>query len=720
MPEQLLVQVLPDSTVPALDRLFTYLVPSDIWADIRLGMKVKIPLGHSSQSGWVIAKQGTDNTWDYLSGESFEVSALVEQNLAGEEASLFSAVSFKEIQGIITPLALLTPQIWRLVNRLRAYCLMPRARILHQALPIRQQRIEKAFLTTHKQRPAFSAMPLADGMTGGSQNAFTFYQGADEFFQQLVVKSDHLDEKSRQSGHMNQPPSGQFPLVGWWESLPSTLEDGTHFELDILALQRMFQPVWQAGKAVLVIASNHAQIIALGECLRKLYPQIRIDFYSSKLSDGANYEVFLRAVSGHSQLIISTRKGVYLPVKNLGLVIVWQADSPHFLPARNPRVETSRVAWWRSLAEQTPLLLLSRTLPLWALAFLERGEILHLAPTREAKRQRLARVEFPSDWQIEQAGMSSFSRLPSFISNFIQTQSLLGPLLVQVPRRGDIPVIACQSCFRKFICEQCGANIAAKNGALVCPVCTHEVATFSCPACASTRWRALVVGIERTVEQFSSAFPRVPVLQLDTQNADLVVGAEPKIVVATSGTFRRAEGGYVGAVVLDPEVSLAALRADAQYDTITRWAQVAALVKAGGRVLFPHPLAPELSQPLIRQDYLALARHEWRARSEVQLPPTAWMLAIIGAEADLQLFAAVLSRFLPNELAEVYGPLAMHEAATRFVQKTHAILSPNFILVKASWETFPQVSQALWLSREQFSEEGGKGISFRTDPFELL
>ncbi|HEY4418629.1 MAG TPA: primosome assembly protein PriA, partial [Pseudonocardia sp.] len=281
---------------------------------------------------------------------------------------------------------------------------------------------------------------------------------------------------------------------------------------------------------------------------------------------------------------------------------------------------------------------------------------------------------------------SHAARLPHIA--FEAARSALGsglPVLVQVPRAGYLPWLACGACRETARCRHCagplglvhqgggataggdarptgvgraGPSDAASAGLPHCRWCGRADSAFRCPACGSRRLRAGVVGSGRTAEELGRAFPGTPV-RLSGGGAPVhtEVAARPELVVATPGAEPRAPGGYGAALLLDGWALLSRPDLRVAEETLRRWMAAAALVvphTRGGRVVVMADAAIPVVQALVRWDPAGHAAAEYASRAEVGFPPAMRMAAVEGTAAAV---ADVLAE-LP-EGVEVLGPVEL-------------------------------------------------------------
>ena len=261
------------------------------------------------------------------------------------------------------------------------------------------------------------------------------------------------------------------------------------------------------------------------------------------------------------------------------------------------------------------------------------------------------------------------ARLPSMALRTARAALEAGhPVLVQVPRRGYVPALACARCRTVARCRHCTGPLSLPDrdthGA-VCRWCARAELTLRCVSCGSDAVRAVVVGARRTAEELGRALPGATVITSGGESVLAGVGPKPAVVVATPGAEPVAEGGYGAALLLDSWALLGRQDLRAAEDTLRRWMAAAALVRSradGGSVAVIAESAIPTVQSLIRWDPVGHAESELNARDEVALPPAVHLAVLDGVpEAVTALLEAAE---LPPE-AEPLGPVELPPGARR-------------------------------------------------------
>ncbi|MFE0426114.1 primosome assembly protein PriA, partial [Streptomyces sp. NPDC058953] len=171
-----------------------------------------------------------------------------------------------------------------------------------------------------------------------------------------------------------------------------------------------------------------------------------------------------------------------------------------------------------------------------------------LVADRERVRAAAPLIRTVGDEQLGRDGAARAARLPSLAWETAREGLKHGPVLVQVPRRGYVPRLACERCRTPARCEHCSGPLQApEERALACGWCGREVPGWHCVACGGTRLRARVVGARRTAEELGRTFPAVPVRTSGRDHVLDAVPGRPAHVGSTPGADPRAGRGNTAA-----------------------------------------------------------------------------------------------------------------------------------------------------------------------------
>jgi primosomal protein N' (replication factor Y) (superfamily II helicase) len=378
---------------------------------------------------------------------------------------------------------------------------------------------------------------------------------------------------------------------------------------------------------------------------------------TADLGPAERYRCWLAALRGGVRVVAGTRAAMFAPVRDLGLVVLWDdGDDLHAEP-RAPYPNAREVLALRAHRSGAAALIggFARTAELTQLVTAGWARPLTGSPDGLRRAAPLVRSA-PDEAELARDAAALTARLPSLALRTARGALPAGPVLVQVPRRGYLAAIACSRCRARALCATCGGplQISGSGETPGCRWCGALAADWTCQRCGSSRLRALVTGAARTAEELGRAFPGVPVRTSGGQRVLAAVPAEPALVIATPGAEPVPAEGYAAALLLDGWALLGRPSLRAAEETLRRWLNAAALVRPGGSVVVLAEATLPAVQALVRWDPVGFSERELAERAELGFPPAVRMAAITGPSSAVADF--VCSAGLPAQ-AEILGPV---------------------------------------------------------------
>src|SRR6516165_4792063 len=352
---------------------------------------------------------------------------------------------------------------------------------------------------------------------------------------------------------------------------------------------------------------------------------------TAELGPAERYRRWLAALRGEVLIVAGTRAAMFAPVRDLGLVVLWDdGDDLHAEP-RAPYPNAREVLALRAHRAGAAALIggFARTAELAQLV--AGGWARPLAGSAEALRQAAPRVRAaPDEAELARDAAAMTARLPSLALRTARGGLAQGPVLVQVPRRGYLAAVACARCRAQARCTTCAGplEIGGSHGTPGCRWCGALAADWTCARCGSGQLRALVTGAARTAEELGRAFPGVPVRTSGGQHVLAEIPAEPALVIATPGAEPVAHGGYAAVLLLDGWALLGRPSLRAAEEALRRWMNAAALVRPGSPVVVLAEATLPAAQALIRWDPVTFSERELAERAELGFPPAVRMASV--------------------------------------------------------------------------------------------
>ena len=427
----------------------------------------------------------------------------------------------------------------------------------------------------------------------------------------------------------------------------------------------------RGGRGVVIVVADARDLDRVDRALGVTLGAGRHVALNAALGPAERYRRFLAASRHQVPVVVGTRAAMWAPVADLGLVVIWDdGDDLHAEP-RSPYPHAREVLLTRARLADCAALVAGFARTGEGQLLLATGWAKEIVAARDVLRRRSPLLApTGDDSQLARDPGAVTARLPSLAWQAARLAlQAKTPVLVQVPRRGYLPAVACAECRTPARCPHCSGplGLAGQRAVPICHWCGRASADYACPACGARRLRASVTGAKRTAEELGRAFAGVPVRTSGRDGILDTVPGEAAVVVATPGAEPVAAGGYGAVLLLDTWALLSRSDLRAAEETMRRWLNAAALARAaadGGRVVVvaDGSLAPV--QALLRWDPGWFAERELAERRELGFPPAARMASLTGrAEAIAELLAAAR---LP-ERAEVLGPVPADDDQERML-----------------------------------------------------
>jgi len=629
-----------------------------------------------------------DRPFDYLVPESMSQAAVpgcrVRVRFAGRQVDGFvlDRRAASEHGGTLTPLTrvvsaepVLAPDIARLAELVADRYAGTIADVLRLAVPPRHARAERDVASVPWQ-------PAAQPTSGVGGPSVSGGSAADETRASGASLGDEVAGANPAVG-VGDPGAGLPARTPEWSRYPS----GPAF---IAALRRGGSPraVWAAlpgqehwadaiatavetvlksGRGALVVVPDKWDVARLDSAFAHKLGSGRHVTLTAELGPAERYRRFLAVRNGQVKAVIGTRAAAFAPVADLGLVVCWDdGDDLHEEP-RAPYPHAREVLMLRAHDIDAAALVGGFAVTAEGARLVSSGWAHLIRAEREITRGFAPRVVVggeDSGARADEGDAARAARLPT--SAWLAAKDGLerGPVLVQVPRGGYAPALACARCHTPARCARCSGPLSVTSGHAIaaCGWCAALAADWTCAACGHGRFRALVVGAARTAEELGRAFPSASVVSSTAEARRATVTARPALVVATPGAEPIATGGYTAALLLDGWALLDRADLRAGEEALRRWLNAAALVRADGTVVVMADQSARPVQALIRWDPSWHAERELAERTALGFPPASRMAAIEGtADAVAELLGVV---DLPSD-AQLLGPVPVGDQRVR-------------------------------------------------------
>ena len=431
---------------------------------------------------------------------------------------------------------------------------------------------------------------------------------------------------------------------------------------DLLA--RLVASTVAGGRGALAVLPDARDVTRVDQALTGLIGPGHHVVLEAGLGPAERYRRWLAVRRGAVPAVLGTRASMFAPVQDLGLVVVWDDGDDLHAEQRAPYPHVREVLLLRAHLENAGAVVGGFARTAEAEQLIGSGWARPVEPPRADVRRTAPRTRATGDDHDRARDEAArTARLPSAAWRAIRAGLRTGPVLVQVPRTGYVPALACARCRHRARCQVCHGplGIGERGQPAACGWCGRAASPWACPACGHHSMRAVAVGARRTAEELGRAFPGVSVRASGGGGVLAEVPDDPALVVATPGAEPVASGGYAAAVLLDGQRLLARPGLRAAEEALRRWLGAAALVRSGldgGVVVVVADAGMPPVQALVRWDPGGSASRELADRVALGFPPAVRAVEVSGHGADV----ADLLRLIDLPAGgEVLGPVPTSE-----------------------------------------------------------
>ena len=602
-----------ESALPQLDRLFDYAIPPALADTAIAGVRVRVPLRSAGRVA-----------------DGFLVEVGESDGYAG---------TLSDLDEVVSPIAVLTPEVWRLARRVADRGAGNALDVVRLAVPNRQARVEKAYLAAlavaAESEPEPAPAPAAEPVTLPQVDGYPAGAWED------AISAGQRVAAAAIAGVVECAPG---VWVGRWAQ--SLAQAAAH----TLAL----------GRSAILAVPDYRDQEQLQSALEALVPAASIARTDARQSNPDRYRAFLSCLGDEPRIILGARSAVYAPAAELGLLALWDDGDPLHAEPLSPYAHSRDVALIRQEQSGCALVFLAHARSTEVERLVGIGWLSDLGPVTGGAPRVIPTVQ-----QAAQEGFAQLARIPSTAWGEARNALETGPVLVQVARPGYAPVLACSSCGQAARCNRCQGPLGKSSASALpaCGWCGAIAADWRCTNCQGERLRLVSVGAGRTAEELGRAFPGVRVIVADGEHPVLAVANAPALVIATRGAEPIAAAGYRAILLLDGERMLARESLRVGEDCLRWWSNAAALAAPRAPVMLVG-VGGAIARALNTWRQSEYARIELGDRRELRFPPA---VRVASVEGTIEAVREAISRVEPLPGVDVLGPVDVDAQTVRAI-----------------------------------------------------
>ena len=415
---------------------------------------------------------------------------------------------------------------------------------------------------------------------------------------------------------------------------------------------KLVERVLLEGKSAIILVPEIALTPQMIERFKGRFG-VNVALFHSKLSDGERFDEWFRVKEGKAKVIVGARSAIFLPAKNLGLIIIDEEHENTYKSEQNPKYQTKEVAEYLSELKGCKVILGSATpsIETYYRALTGEMKLLELNSRVDNKPMPPMKVIDMRN-ELKGGNKSLFSR-----ELFIAIQERLKrkeQIILFLNRRGFSTFVSCRSCGYVFKCDECDISMTYhKNGLLICHYCGKtKREPRECPKCHSKYVKFFGAGTQRVEEEVKKYFNNVRILRMDVDTtrdkhsyeriyntfkngeADILIGTQ---MVSKGLDFKNVT--LVGILAADMSINIPDYRAaERTFQIITQVAGRAGRGDKQGEVLIQTYTPQHYSlQYAVNYDYEGFYEKEFTVRAMMGYPPFGRIFLINGTSKKEEL-----------------------------------------------------------------------------------
>lgn len=427
------------------------------------------------------------------------------------------------------------------------------------------------------------------------------------------------------------------------------------------------------GKQVLYLLPEIALTTQITERLQRVFGS-RLGIYHSKFPDAERVEIWQKQLSEEGyDIILGVRSSVFLPFRNLGLVIVDEEHENTYKqqdPAPRYHARNAAIVLAAMYGAKTLLGTATPSVETWQNATSGKYGLVEL-------KERYKDIQLPEIIPVDIKELHRKKRMngpfsPLLLQYVREALERKEQVILFQNRRGFAPMIECHTCGWVPKCKNCDVSLTYHKGLnqLTCHYCgyTYQLPRI-CPACEGSDLRHLGFGTEKIEDAIKELFPeaRVARMDLDTTRtrtayeriiADFEQG-KTDILIGTQMVSKGLDFDHVSIVgILNADTMLNYPDFRAYERAFQLMAQVAG--RAGrknkrGRVVLQtksidHPIIPQV----ISNDYEGMVNGQLAERQLFHYPPY-YRLVYVYLKNRNETLLDLMAQTMAGKLRTVFG-----------------------------------------------------------------
>jgi primosomal protein N' (replication factor Y) (superfamily II helicase) len=406
---------------------------------------------------------------------------------------------------------------------------------------------------------------------------------------------------------------------------------------------RLIETALNMGSSALVLVPEIALTPQLGARFRSRFGG-KVATFHSGLSVAQRRDEWERVHTGEAVIGLGARSALFLPMRNLGVIVVDEEHESSFKQEESPRYNARDMAVVRGKMAKALVVLGSATPSLESRRNADIKKFGHLRLVHRVLNRPMPEVQCVDMTATQRVGEGIFSQpLAEAVEKTLARQE---QVILFLNRRGFAPYVFCRDCGSPFRCQECDVSLTLHRGRdqLLCHYCGYfQRVPEVCPQCHGFHLEGHGLGTERLEVELRELMGEVSVVRLDRdtvrsrgalhERLDMFRRGDAKVLIGTQMVTKGHDFPgvtLVGVMAADASLNFPDFRsAERTFQLLTQVAGRAGRGELGGQVLVQayetnhYAIASALGH-----DYERFVETEYEARRELMYPPFSHLVLI--------------------------------------------------------------------------------------------
>ena len=504
-------QIIIEYPVKSLDKEFTYLIPLKYQKIIKIGMKVKVPFSKNIVNGIVIGI--SDNRPDY---DLKELIAVDEELCLNEEQLLIGRFLQKEtLCTLISAYQAMLPAPYKIKNdkNFSKY---------EEFVVLDDKNKANEYILMHPK--AYKQLEVLELLMTDKQPRKIIDNNIIKLFKEKELIRLEKKQKYRidimdiihKENKLNDEQQIAFDCVEKnLNSYNVYLLQGVTGSGKTEVYMQLISKVLKMGKSAIVLVP---EICLTTQTVQRFYDRFgsNVAIFHSGLSIGEKHDEYQKILRDEVKIVVGTRSSIFVPLKNLGIIIIDEEHSETYHQDTNPRYNAIEVAKFRAKYHNIPLILSSATPSLESKARAMKGVYKLLVLNKRANNLSLPEIELVDMTNEVKKRNFIFSELlkEKISDRFAKNEQII--LLLN--RRGFSTFITCGNCGYTYKCPNCDITLTYHKSSnnLRCHYCGYSLKKDDvCPKCHENSLNYLGLGTQKLEDELKKLYPFARIIRMD-------------------------------------------------------------------------------------------------------------------------------------------------------------------------------------------------------------